>query len=227
MKDHFPLNDWRINDTDTKETTDWTTTESVQLNKEDPKLLHYSADKGNILVNGLTGKTEHIITKEEFGDIELHLEFMISEESNSGIYFMGRYEIQIKDSWNDEVPGPHTSGAVYPRWDTTQPEGQEGYDGHIPRVNASRKPGEWEVFDIIFRAPRFDEQGNKIQDAEFVKVVQNGILIHQDATITGPTRGAMFEDEVPTGPLLLQGDHGPVAYRNLMVTINSPTPATE
>jgi hypothetical protein len=157
----------------------------------------------------------------------MHLEFMISEESNSGIYFMGRYEIQIKDSWKDKEPGPHTSGAVYPRWDTSQPEGQEGYDGHIPRVNASRKPGEWEVFDITFRAPRFDQQGNKTQEAEFVKVVQNGTLVHENASISGPTRGAIFEDEGPTGPLLLQGDHGPVAYKNIRVTTNSPTPAME
>ncbi len=227
MKEHFPLNAWRINNSDTKETADWTTTKSVQINKQDLKRLHYSANKGNILINGPTGKTEHILTKEEYGDIELHLEFMISEESNSGIYFMGRYEIQIKDSWKDEEPGPHTSGAVYPRWDTSQPEGQEGYDGHIPRVNASRKPGEWEVFNITFRAPRFDQQGNKTQDAEFVKVVQNGTLVHEHASISGPTRGAIFEDEGPTGPLLLQGDHGPVAYKNIWVTTTSPTPATE
>lgn len=96
-------------------------------------------------------------------------------------------------------------------------EGNEGYDGHPPKISACRKPGEWESFDVIFRVPSFDLDGNKTRDADFVKVVQNGIVIHKHATISGPTRGALFEDESATGPLLLQGDHGPVAYRNVRI----------
>ncbi len=217
MTEHPLLSQWRINRSDTNETADWTTSSSVQLNNKDPKQLRYAPEAGNILINGPTGKTEHLLTKQEFGDIELKLEFMISEGSNSGIYLMGRYEIQIKDSWTEKEPGPHTSGAIYPRWDTTRGEGNEGYDGHIPRVNASRKPGEWESYEIHFRAPRFDQKGNKIRDAEFVKVIQNGTLIHEHASISGPTREALFEDEAATGPLMVQGDHGPVAYRNIQI----------
>ncbi len=223
MSEFVDLNQWCIHNPDTKRTADWTTCADVQLDDKDSKRLKYTPETGDILVNGPAGKTEHLLTKQEYGDIELHLEFMISEGSNSGIYFMGRYEIQIKDSWAEEEPGPHTSGAVYPRWDTARGEGNEGYDGHVPHVNASRKPGEWESFDIQFRAPRFDEQGNKTQDAEFVKVIQNGILIHENATISGPTREALFEEEASTGPLMLQGDHGPVAYKNIQIRPIAPT----
>jgi hypothetical protein len=84
-------------------------------------------------------------------------------------------------------------------------------------VNASRPPGEWQSFDVIFRAPRFDASGVKIANAKFVKVVHNGQVIHENIEVRGPTRGARFGDEKSAGPLLLQGDHGPVAYRNVRI----------
>jgi hypothetical protein len=208
---------WGLVDPDAEGTADWKTSGSVALHADNPKLLQYAANGSGIIVNGPTGKTENLMSSIEFGDIELHVEFLISQESNSGIYFMGRYEIQVKDTWGKDEIGPHDSGAIYQRWDPERGEGNEGYDGHPPRVSACRKPGEWESFDVIFRAPKFDPVGNKTQDAEFEKVVQNGILIHEHATISGPTRAAVSEDESPTGPLLLQGDHGPVAYRNLRI----------
>ncbi|MCZ7637199.1 MAG: DUF1080 domain-containing protein [Verrucomicrobia bacterium] len=79
-------------------------------------------------------------------------------------------------------------------------------------------PGEWQTFDITFTAPRFDATGRKTAPARFVQVRHNGRLIHENVALTGPTRAAVWEserDEKPTGPLMLQGDHGPVAYRNL------------
>jgi hypothetical protein len=75
------------------------------------------------------------------------------------------------------------------------------------------------LLEVVFRAPRFDQQGSKIGNARFVKVVLNGQIIHEDVEVTGPTRAATFENdpEAKKGPLMLQGDHGPVAYRNIML----------
>jgi hypothetical protein len=84
-------------------------------------------------------------------------------------------------------------------------------------VNASLPPGQWQTFDVVFRAPRFDASGKKTRSARFVKVAHNGKLIHENVEVTGPTRAATYNDEKPTGPLMLQGDHGPVAYRNVRV----------
>ena len=86
-----------------------------------------------------------------------------------------------------------------------------------PRVNASKPPGEWQTYDITFQAPKFDANGSKIANATFVKVVWNGQVIHEDVEVVGCTRGAMVEEEAATGPVLLQGDHGPVAYRNVVL----------
>jgi hypothetical protein len=112
----------------------------------------------------------------------------------------------------DKYPGIECGG-IYPRW----LNGKE-YEGHSPRVNASKPPGEWQTFDVVFRAPRFDASGKKVAHACFVKVMHNGRLVHENVEVTGPTRAARWEqDEKPIGPLLLQGDHGPVAYRNLRI----------
>jgi hypothetical protein len=127
---------------------------------------------------------------------------------------MGRYELQVYDSFGveqDKYPGIECGG-IYPRWIN-----EKNVEGHSPRVNASKPPGKWQTFDITFRAPRFDGSGKKIANARFVKVLHNGKLIHENVELNGVTRGAISEDEKATGPLRLQGDHGPVAYRNLRV----------
>jgi len=172
-----------------------------------------------VIYNGPKGRTKDLVTADEFGDIALHVEFMIPKGSNSGIYFMDRYEIQVYDSYGvekDAYPGIECGG-IYERWDPARGKGKEGFEGHSPRVNASKAPGEWQTFDVIFRAPRFDANGKKTANAKFVKVVHNGTVIHENVEVTGPTRGAISEQEKAAGPLRLQGDHGPVAYRNLRI----------
>jgi hypothetical protein len=140
---------------------------------------------------------------------------MVPRGSNSGVYFMGRYEIQILDSWGKKQPTFSDCGGIYQRWDDKRTP--KGYEGRPPRVNASLPPGQWQTFDVIFRAPRFDKTGKKIANARFVKVIHNGILVHRNAEVTGPTRAGTYRDEKPRGPLMLQGDHGPVAYRNIWI----------
>ena len=204
-------------------TGQWQVVGDAFANSANEKLLSTRPGTGAI-VNGPTGKTSHLFSKDEFGDVAAHIEFMVSKGSNSGVYFMGRYEIQVYDSFGvekDEYPGIECGG-IYQRWDNNREP--KGYEGHSPRVNASRAPGQWQNFDVIFRAPRFDAAGRKLSNARFEKVVHNGAVIHEDVELTGPTRASAFNDEKSAGPLMLQGDHGPVAYRNIQIEPAGPNP---
>src|SRR6185295_2454187 len=201
------LSGWR------KPTGDWATAKSVSLDPADTTKFSVAPGKG-ILFNGPQAKTVHLVSEAEFGEAEIHVEFCIPKNSNSGVYVMGCYEVQVYDSFGvaqDKYPGIECGG-IYPRW-----IGEKNVEGHSPRVNTSKAPGKWQSFDITFRAPRFDTSGKKIANAKFVKVIHNGKTIHENVEVTGPTRSAMFDDEKTAGPLMLQGDHGPVAYRNIKI----------
>jgi hypothetical protein len=205
------LSTWQKND------SEWYVCGSASMDPENEKFLTTSPGTG-ILVNGADGNTENLLSLEEFGDVSAHIEFMVPRGSNSGIYFMGRYEIQVLDSWGKQDVNYNDAGGIYERWDEDREP--KGYEGVGPRVNVSKKPGEWQEFDVIFQSPRFDQEGKKISNAKFIKVVFNGTVIHDNIEVTGPTRAATFEHEPESakGPLMLQGDHGPVAYRNIQIT---------
>ncbi|MEZ4828869.1 MAG: family 16 glycoside hydrolase [Bacteroidia bacterium] len=158
---------------------------------------------------------KNIFTGFEHEDIEIEWEFMMPKGSNSGVYFQSRYEVQLFDSWKKVEVKHSDCGGIYERWDETRPEGEKGYEGKSPAVNAALAPGLWQRMRVIFRAPRFDEKGRKTENARFVEVIMNGITIHEDVEVTGPTRAAAFADERPAGPIMIQGDHGPVAFRNI------------
>jgi predicted neuraminidase len=164
------------------------------------------------LSNGSGGRTADYVTDEKLGDMELYLEFRIPAKSNSGVYVHGLYEVQILDSHGAVKLGVHDCGAIYERWIDGK-----GVGGTPPLVNACRPPGEWESFHIWFRAPRFDASGKKTEDARFVKVEHNGVVIHRDVVAPGPTRASLDIPEAPTNPLMIQGDHGPVTLRNIYV----------
>jgi hypothetical protein len=205
--DGTSLNGWR------QPVGEWLVAGTVKLDPADPKKFSITPGHG-VLVNGASGRTVDLLTEAEFGDVEVHVEFCISKKSNSGVYLMGRYEVQIYDSYGvekDAYPGIECGG-IYPRWIN-----ELDVEGHSPRVNATKPPGEWQTFDIVFRAPRFDASGKKIANARVVKVTHNGKVVHENVELTGPTRGGLTDDDKPLGPLRLQGDHGPVAYRNLRI----------
>jgi len=184
--------------------SDWTTEQSLEA----------SEGKG-ILVNKPTDTEKgNIMTTWEHGDIDMEIDFLVPKGSNSGIYLQGRYELQILDSWGKKAVTSGDCGGIYERWDDAKPEGQKGYEGTAPKVNASKAPGLWQNFKIEFQAPRFDENGQKTENAIFKKVYHNGFLIHENIVLTGPTRGSIFPKEAATGPLFIQGDHGAVAFRN-------------
>lgn len=164
-----------------------------------------------VLVNTSEGENPgDIFTTWEHGDLDIELEFMMANESNSGIYFQGRYELQMLDSWGVHNPKFYDMGGVYQWW-----EDGIGKGGVAPRTNASRAPGLWQHLEVKFRAPRFDDHGNKIQHARFDEVILNGVMIHRNVNLVHPTGGAVSNEETSRAPLRIQGDHGPVAFRNI------------
>lgn len=169
----------------------------------------------------------HLFSRWEHGDVELDLEFLLAPGSNSGVYLMGRYEVQLRDSWKIAVPGIGESGAIYSRWDGARGAGHESFEGSAPRVNASRAPGLWQSLRVEFRAPRFGPDGTKREPARFVRVWLNGTVVQENVTIGGPTRSAAFSDEAAWGPLMIQGDHGSLAIRGLRARVPVPPPAPD
>jgi len=176
--------------------------------------------EGKILVNTSKRgeKVPYLLTKEEFGDVRIELEFMVPKNSNAGVYVTGRYEVQILDSFGRERFGAGDLGGIYQRFDPSLPKDKQGFGGIKPKVNAAKAPGEWQTMEIVFRAPRFDESGKKIKDATFEKVLVNGQLVQENASTGGHTRSAPFEGDAATGPIAIQGDHGPIAIRSFKVT---------
>ncbi len=195
----------------TEDTGEWQDAGGAEPSPDDETLLVTKPGKGT-LVNGPTGRTVNLFSSIEHGSANLHIEFMVPKGSNSGVYLMGRYEVQVLDSWGVEHPESSDCGGIYERDDDGK---GNSLAGTPPRVNASKAPGEWQSFDIQFQAPKFDKDGKKIANAKFIEVKHNGVVVHENVEVTGPTRSAGFNDEQPSGPLMLQGDHGPVAYRNI------------
>ncbi|HEV3205077.1 MAG TPA: DUF1080 domain-containing protein [Gemmataceae bacterium] len=193
---------------------EWIEAASVTQDPNNPQKLIPKAGKG-IWVNG-KGRTRDLVTKQSFGDIEAHVEFLIPKKSNSGVKFEGLYEIQIYDSFGAKTLSGSDCGGIYPRAEQ-KPQYHHIDKGIPPKTNAAKPPGEWQTLDVVFKVPRFDEAGNKTANARFVKVVLNGELIHDNVEVPTPTGHAWRNKEVPTGPLLLQADHGPVAFRNVKV----------
>ncbi|MBN3518487.1 DUF1080 domain-containing protein [Algoriphagus lutimaris] len=178
-----------------------------------------SEGEGIILFNAPSKKKPgaDIISSEKFGDVELKLVYMMAEGSNSGLYLQGQYEIQLLDSWLEKSPKAGSNGGVYERWDDSKPDGQKGYQGYAPRQNVSKAPGVWQILEVGFEAPKFSASGEKIQNAKFRYIRLNGVTIHEDLELFGPTRGALAGGEVAEGPIRIQGDHGAVAIQSLEV----------
>ena len=186
-------------------------------------LSRWNADKGGepkwllqdaavVVVPG----TGSIKSKQEFGDVQLHLEWATPAavkgegqgRGNSGVFLMGLYEVQILDSFDNKTYHDGQAAAIYKQY--------------APLVNASRRPGEWQTYDIIFRAPAFDAQG-KVTKRARMTVFHNGILVQDNVEIMGSTslKGGIQHDEAqytthaPKAPLMLQNHGNPVRFRNI------------
>ena len=165
----------------------------------------------NISSNGKQQRAKFLVSKGKHSDVQMKMEFMIPKRSNSGAYFMGRYEIQIFDSFGKDKWTFSDLGGLYQRWPP-----QRGA-GVAAKVNAAKAPGEWQTMDVIFRAPRFDETGRRTAQAYFKEVKINGQVVQANLYAGGPTRSSQFNDEASKGPIMIQGDHGPVAIRNMKI----------
>lgn len=174
---------------------------------------------------GTYGNQYELLSNFKHGDLDIEMDFMLAKGSNSGIYLQGNYEIQLFDSWGKKNAKYNDCGGIYERWDDSKPEGQKGYEGYAPRLNEAKAPGLWQHIKISYQAPRFDQSGKKISNAVFLLVELNGITIHENVEVSGPTRGALTED-VAMGPLRIQGDHGSLAIRNILVNNFDKKPGT-
>ena len=167
---------------------------------------------GSMTVNKKAGD---IMTKEVFGDMQLHIEWMVPEDitgsgqarGNSGVYIQNKYEVQVLDSYQNETYVNGQAGALYKQ--------------AAPLANPCRKPGEWNVYDIIFTAPTFNSNGS-YRDYPYVTVIFNGVLVQNHTMLVGTTEYIGFPTVAPhgDGPILLQS-HGdpsaPISYRNIWV----------
>ncbi len=194
----------------------WIFTDEVKLNPEkESRLIAKKSPTGKIWVNG-DNRLPDLITKREFGDCEVHVEFLIAKNSNSGIKFHAVYEIQILDSYGKKELDGDSMGGIYPRADASM--GYKHIDKGIgPRVNASKPAGEWQTLDVVWKSPRLSASGEKTANAMVVKAVLNGQLIHENQELKTPTGTNWTKKETATGPFMLQCDHGPVAFRDMRI----------
>jgi len=198
---------------------DWLTVRGVLWDRLlGPTRLGGFAEPSGTMLNGRAGRGVNLVTDEKFGDTELYLEFMLAKGSNSGVYLHGLYEVQIFDSFGSTEPVTSSDGGgIYHKWINNQ-----GVGGSAPSRNASRAPGQWQSYQIWFRAPRFDASGKKTENAKFLRVLYNGLSVQNNVECDGPTRAAMNHPEAAANPIMLQGDHGPVAFRNIYVHVLRP-----
>lgn len=177
---------------------------------EDGGAARWTLEDGAMTVAPGTGS---IRTREGFGDVQLHIEWRTPPEiegegqgrGNSGIFFMERYELQVLDSYRNRTYSNGQAGSIYKQ--------------HIPLVNASREPGAWQSYDVVFTAPRFDPDGALASPA-YMTVFHNGVLIHDHAELDGPTvfSGLPEYEAHPARASLVLQDHGDlVSYRNIWV----------
>jgi hypothetical protein len=197
---------------DGKDLSSWTLTSTAKGGGRwvaNPQPAPWKVENGYFEV---VPKTGAIATKERFGDVQLHVEWAApspprgrsQDRGNSGIFLMGLFETQVLDSYDNPTYADGQAGAIYGQWP--------------PLVNATRKPGEWQAYDIVFEAPKFE--GDKLVKPAYITVLLNGVLLHNRKEEMGPTQHRQLAKYVPSpaeGPIVLQDHNHPVRYRNIWV----------
>lgn len=192
---------------DGKDLSHWTSVRSgaAHSNESNPP-VGWKVGHGYFEVAGKDG----IATKEKFGDVQLHVEWSTPAppsgnsqgRGNSGVFLQGRYEVQVLDSYQNPTYADGQAGAIYGQWP--------------PLANASRKPGEWQSYDIVFEAPKFEN--GKLTKPAYLTVFLNGVLIQNHKDLMGPTVFRALAKYVPQpgeDSLVLQNHGNPVRYRNI------------
>jgi hypothetical protein len=178
----------------------------------------WKVENGYFVVGGGTGE---IVTREKFGDCQLHVEWSSPTEvrgtsqgrGNSGVLLMSRYEIQVLDMWDNRTYADGQAGAIYGQWP--------------PLANPARRPGEWNTYDIVFEAPKFE--GERVVKPVIFTVFYNGVVVQNHKESMGPMvyrQVAKYTPHEPEAPLMLQDHNNPVRYRNIWIrrlgTYDSP-----
>jgi hypothetical protein len=177
-----------------------------------PDLSVWQSNAWRVVDGVIEAGAGNLATKESFGDMQLHLEWLAPanyegpwyNRGNNGVLLMGLYEIQIFDSYNEKLYPDGQTAAIY---------GQTP-----PRVNASRPPGQWQTFDIVFTAPKWE--GDRLASPARVTLFHNGVLVHLEEEIRGETNHRVlpeYRSRVSRGPLVLGGHDCPVRFRNIWV----------
>jgi hypothetical protein len=157
-------------------------------------------------------RTGDLITREKFGDCQLHIEWSSpnppagksQDRGNSGVLLMTRYEVQVLDAWENPTYADGVAGSIYGQWP--------------PLVSPSRKPGEWNTYDIVFEAPKFE--GEKLVKPAFITVFYNGVVVHNRKEAMGPMvyrQVAHYTPHPAEDSLMLQDHNHPVRYRNIWI----------
>jgi hypothetical protein len=184
--------------------------DSVNWIAENGKGFNWKASDSFMTVTPFAG---NLRTKKSFGDCQLHIEWRTPVEvkgegqgrGNSGVFFMSRYELQVLDSYNNKTYSNGQAGSIYKQ--------------HMPMVNVCRPPGEWQSYDVVFIAPRFNEDSS-LKSAARMTVFQNGVLIQNNVELWGPMQFIgvpKYEKHGEKEPFLLQDHHDLVSYRNIWV----------
>ncbi len=209
---------------DSKNIDEWASVKKIKSNKKNKKgkAIKISVKdpdaevKWEILDNGAfriqDKKATSIASKKDFGDVRLHIEFRTpfmpdstgQKRGNSGIYFHGKYEVQILDSYGLEGEWNECGGI---------------YKVARPAINMCAPPMQWQTYDVIFKAPKFDENDEKIKNAR-ITVEHNGVKIHDDIELPKATQAAISGPEAPKGPIYLQNHGNPVQFRNIWIVEN-------
>ena len=197
------LSNWQIKAQKAKGANKWSVGEPRLA--ATPTQLDVTGPEGAIVNLALkNGDSWDLYSKQSFGSCHIELDFLITKGCNSGVYVMGEYEVQIFDSFGKKQLSKGDMAAI---------------DGvRAPSSNASKRPGEWQNLVIDWQAPTFDAEGKKTANAKFIKVDLNGTTVQTDVEVTRPSPDGITGKEAPEGPLMFQGTHSSVAYRNITVT---------
>jgi hypothetical protein len=213
----------------TNKAANWSIVGDVSVDISKVNVLNTKPGKGILACiheKGKYGNEYELVSNFKHGDLDIELDFMLTKESNSGIYLQGNYEVQLFDSWGKKTAKYNDNGGIYERWNDSKPDGEKGYEGYAPRFNVAKAPGLWQNIKISYQAPRFDAAGKKIANAVFLKIVLNGVTIHENVEVSGPTRGSLTKEDVASGPLRIQGDHGSLAIKNIVINNFDKKPGT-
>ena len=195
------LENWEVKGDASK--SKWTVGKAALSPEDQKKLVSLQGEGEMINLAQHHGDSLDIYSKSVYGDAHIELEIMVPKDSNSGVYIQGEYEIQVLDSFGREKMTNGDMGAIY--------------GAAPPPLNASKAPGEWQTYTIDFKAPRFDKEGKKVSNAQYLLIELNGRLLHAELELRMLTPGGVDGKEKALGPIMFQGNHGPVAYRNIRI----------